>query len=195
VIDASGLPNDSGLNGPRLLHPTTTVINSLHNIESVATEGVDDPLGTSCDSESSKRRVFTIGYEGLSEAEFLGVLVTERICKLVDVRDVAFSRKPGFSKTPLSKMLESSGISYTHLECLGSPKKTRSEYRRTSDFRAFSRAYLEHLALQSESMSKLVSIASRMPTAIMCFERDPGKCHRSLIASRMRSMGFEVKDL
>ena len=49
--------------------------------------------------------LMTIGYEGMTLKEFLDVLKRCRVSMLVDVRELAISRKPGFAKVALSAAL------------------------------------------------------------------------------------------
>ena len=139
--------------------------------------------------------IYTIGYEGRSLDDFSEELRSHGIKRLVDVREIAWSRKPGFSSKRLSEGLISNGIEYLHLRSLGSPKVIREELKRTEDFSDFAEAYKRHLDSQRESLDILSKSACEIPTAIMCFERDPAKCHRSIIASELGELGFTVRDL
>lgn len=147
------------------------------------------------DSRSGRGIVFTIGYEGRSPDTFRSTLVDNDIGRLVDVRQMPRSRKPGFSKGSLSRLLSESGIEYVHMEPLGSPRAAREKLNETGDFSSFLDSYKKHLANESAGINILVRLADEMPTAIMCLERDASKCHRSVIAARLRELGFEVKDL
>lgn len=51
------------------------------------------------------RQLFTIGYEGAEIASFLATLARYGVAQVIDVRDVPISRKRGFSKNSLSKVL------------------------------------------------------------------------------------------
>ncbi|ORA01321.1 DUF488 domain-containing protein, partial [Mycobacterium arosiense] len=62
---------------------------------------------------------------------------------LVDVRAIASSRRPGFSKTQLAAGLDERGISYLHLRGLGTPKEGRLAAR-SGDVAALSRIYAAH---------------------------------------------------
>jgi len=146
-------------------------------------------------SERGIPLIYTIGYEGRSLDVFSEELRSHGIKRLVDVREIAWSRKPGFSSKRLSEGLVSNGIEYLHLRSLGSPKALREELKRTDDFSDFAEAYKRHLESQRESFDILSKSACETPTAIMCFERDPAKCHRSIIASELGELGFTVRDL
>ena len=68
----------------------------------------------------------TIGYEGASMQTFLSALQEAQVELLVDVRAVASSRRPGFSKTKLAANLAGKGIDYLHLRGLGTPADGRA---------------------------------------------------------------------
>lgn len=139
--------------------------------------------------------IFTIGYEGMSLDEFSRKLSSNGVKRLIDVREIPWSRKPGFSMRRLSEELSDRGIGYLHLRSLGSPKSIRDELKQDDDFDKFAEAYREHLKMQRESLDILLSEATDKPTAIMCFERDPARCHRSIIASELGERGFSVRNL
>ena len=55
-------------------------------------------------------KLFTIGYEATTMGEFLDALKSAGVERVIDVRAVANSRRPGFSKTPLRNALAEVGI-------------------------------------------------------------------------------------
>ena len=69
-------------------------------------------------------RIFTIGYEGATMSEFLAALRNAGVERVIDVRAIANSRRPGFSKTPLRNALAEVGIDYVHLRALGTPARS-----------------------------------------------------------------------
>src|SRR4051794_20207544 len=69
-------------------------------------------------------RIFTIGYEGTTIGEFIAALEAAGVERVIDVRALPLSRRPGFSKSPLRAALEEMGIEYLHLKALGTPAKT-----------------------------------------------------------------------
>ena len=84
---------------------------------------------------------YTIGYEGMTIEAFIASLCTQRIAHLVDIREVARSRKKGFSKSALSEHLERAGIRYSHVRALGCPKPIRDQYRVDGNWGRYSRAF------------------------------------------------------
>ena len=64
---------------------------------------------------SGPARIFTIGYEGATQAELVAALQQAGVARVIDVRAVPLSRKPGFSKNVLAAGLKEAGIDYVHL--------------------------------------------------------------------------------
>ena len=142
--------------------------------------------------------LFTIGYEQSRPESVMKALKDARVQLLVDTRAVAASRKPGFSKRQLSASLDEIGIRYLHLQKLGTPAEGR-EAARTGDMTTLWRIYNRHLKTHDavEAMDELLSIVgSGQRVCLLCFERDPGHCHRSRIAELVNErVGAKVIDL
>src|SRR5580692_767196 len=90
------------------------------------------------------KKLFTIGYEQTPARAVLDELAQAGVKLLVDVRAVASSRRPGFSKSQLAAGLDERGIAYLHLRGLGTPKDGR-EAARSGKFDALHRIYATHL--------------------------------------------------
>src|SRR3712207_1463977 len=75
-------------------------------------------------------RIFTIGYEGTTMADFVAALQAAGVARVIDVRALPLSRRPGFSKSPLRAALEEEGIDYVHLRALGTPAAGREAARK-----------------------------------------------------------------
>ena len=86
------------------------------------------------------KKLFTIGYEQTPSKAVLDELEQAGVKLLVDVRAVASSRRPGFSKNQLAAGLDERGISYLHLRGLGTPKSGR-EAARSGKFELLHRIY------------------------------------------------------
>lgn len=140
--------------------------------------------------------VYTIGYEGTDISRFIETLKVMGVEVLADVRAVAISRKPGFSKTALRTRLEAEGIAYRHFVDLGDPKPGR-EAARAGRYAEFQRIYTTHLdgAVPQVAFQTLADVASQGATCLLCFERDPRGCHRTIIADRLKVHGMSVFDL
>ena len=130
------------------------------------------------------KKLFTIGYEQTSAKSVLDELERAGVKLLVDVRAVASSRRPGFSKNQLAAGLDEHGISYLHLRGLGTPKEGR-EAARSGQFAALHRIYAAHLKTPQarEELAELSALVKKSgPVCILCYERDHSYCHRQWIA-------------
>lgn len=136
--------------------------------------------------------LMTVGYEGMTLKEFLDVLQRCRVTMLVDVREMAISRKPGFAKAALSEALEKRGIKYQHLVDLGCPKDIRHRFREDGDWARYTRKYKAYLETQEAPMERLWSLMQDERCCLMCFEEDYNFCHRSFIAERVVALAEDV---
>jgi uncharacterized protein (DUF488 family) len=127
-------------------------------------------------------KIFTIGYEGATQAEFIAALRAAGVERVIDVRAVPLSRRPGFSKNILANGLREAGIDYVNLKALGTPAEGREAARKGKQD-VLERVYGAQLdtpeaGLQAEQLKDL---AEEKPSALLCFERDPAGCHRTLL--------------
>jgi uncharacterized protein (DUF488 family) len=139
----------------------------------------------------------TIGYEGADIDDFIATLRLANIRLLIDVRELPISRRRGFAKSALTAALAGAGIDYLHLRGLGDPKPGR-EAAREGDLRKFHRIFLKHLSSRA-AQSDLETAKSRIVAehvCLMCYERDPKVCHRSIVADAISgSIGAKVTHL
>lgn len=139
--------------------------------------------------------IFTIGYEGATMDEFLAALTKAHVERVIDVRALPLSRRPGFSKTPLKNALAEVGIEYVHLKALGTPKEGRDAAKK-GDRATLERVYAGQLELPEAQaqVAQMRELASEKRSALLCFERDPCMCHRTLLLAA-EGEGAEVVDL
>lgn len=140
-------------------------------------------------------KVFTIGYEATTMAHFLAALHSAGVQRVIDVRALPLSRRPGFSKTTLAASLAEVGIGYVHLKALGTPKRGRDAAKK-GDVATLETVYADQLALPEAQAqaARMLALAAEMPSALLCFERDPRHCHRTLLLAA-EGGGAEVVDL
>ncbi len=140
-------------------------------------------------------RILTIGYEGSTPEQFLDTLRRTGVSLLLDVRELPISRRRGFAKTALSMALEDAGIDYEHDRALGAPREIRHRLREDGDLRRYFADFREYLATRKGHLDELSARLSGA-VALMCFERNPAECHRSVVASALaRRLGCEVEHL
>jgi uncharacterized protein (DUF488 family) len=146
----------------------------------------------------SELYLYTIGYENKTPENFIELLTLYNVKTLVDVRELPYSHKKGFSKTPLSKLVEDNGIHYIHIREVGSPRELRDELKKTQNYDKFFAKYDEYLATQGAALSEITRLAHSSHTCLMCVEANPNKCHRSRIALKVKEAdgnGLKIKDL
>src|SRR5437764_2184209 len=144
------------------------------------------------------KRLFTIGYEQTPAKAVLDELEQAGVKLLVDVRAVASSRRPGFSKNQLAAGLDERGIGYVHLRGLGTPKEGRLAAR-AGDAKGLERIYAKHLKTPQakEELDELRAlIGNAGPVCILCYERDHKVCHRRFIAEAIHERdGVAIENL
>lgn len=130
--------------------------------------------------------LYTIGYEGAAPGDFWETLLVSGIKTLIDVRDVPFSRKPGFSKKALGLDAASFGLRYVHLAGLGDPKAGR-DAAKAGKHALFSEIFAAHMKTPEATadLAEAVGLSIDSPSCLLCYERNPENCHRSIVAMHM----------
>jgi uncharacterized protein (DUF488 family) len=142
--------------------------------------------------------IWTIGHSTRNWSEFVELLKAHGVKVLVDVRHYPSSRRfPHFNKAAMAEALPAEGIDYSHDVDLGGRRKPRPDspntYWRHPQFRSYAdyQATPEYRA----ALDRLIDIAANRPTAIMCAEAVPWRCHRQLVADSLSLRGFEVRHI
>jgi uncharacterized protein (DUF488 family) len=142
--------------------------------------------------------LFTIGYEKAKPSAVIGELSRAKIDILADVRAVAASRRPGFSKRALAAGLDEAGIAYIHLQKLGTPAAGR-EAARAGEYATLWRIYGKHVktaTAQAELRELAAMVRGGKRVCLLCYERNPNECHRSKIAEIVKKRArVAVEDL
>ncbi len=135
----------------------------------------------------------TIGYEASSIDDFIATLSAAKIKTLIDVRQVAGSRRKGFAKTALSTALNGAGIKYIHLRGLGDPKDGRIAARE-GRFDDFLKIFSAHMATNDfmHDLREAMEIVDQGSACLMCYERDHNFCHRKLVADSISDISNVV---
>ena len=142
--------------------------------------------------------VLTIGHSSRTWPEFLKLLRAHHVHRVVDVRSIPRSRhNPQFNQETLRKKLRAARISYVHLRKLGGLRHARRDspnmgWRNTS-FRGFA-DYMQTPVFDA-GLERLIGLARRKRSALMCAEAVPWRCHRSLIADALVVRKFRVEDI
>ena len=131
--------------------------------------------------------LMTIGYEQTSLAAAVDALRAADVELLVDVRAIAASRRAGFAKRLLSAGVEAAGISYLHLRGLGTPREGRLAVRRgrPAEMRPIFEAHFTTAEAQHDYAVLQSLVSSGRRVCLLCLERDPTHCHRTIIAEHL----------
>lgn len=132
--------------------------------------------------------VFTIGHSTHPIAEFLELLKMHGVKRVIDVRTIPRSRhNPQFNREELASSLRAEGIAYTHLKKLGglrhSKKDSSNQGWRNASFRGFA-DYMQAPEFEA-GLDRATKLAATKPSALMCAEAVPWRCHRSLVADAL----------
>jgi uncharacterized protein (DUF488 family) len=141
------------------------------------------------------QRLMTVGYEKATLSDFIAALKGEGVTTLLDVRELPISRRKGFSKTALREALAAAGIAYRHERDLGSPKAIRHQLHADGDYTNYFAAFTKYIRSQEALLRQLAADLTG-GVALMCFERDPATCHRSVVAKRLELLtGLSTRHL
>lgn len=144
----------------------------------------------------ARKTFFTVGYERTTLPGLIAALGQHGVSLVIDTRDVANSRRAGFSKKLLAASLDEDGIGYIHLRALGTPKAGRLANRagRMDEFRRIYEASFQRPEAQLALLEAEELIRSR-PVALLCFCGDLAKCHRNRIAQALEEKGLRRKEI
>lgn len=136
---------------------------------------------------SSKTQLFTIGYEAESIDDYINKLIKNNIKLVCDVRKNPISRKYGFSKTAMQKIIEKLGIQYIHIPQLGIESEQRTELNTMDDYNKLFATYEKiTLANADKYLDEILNLISKYKrVALTCFEADYHMCHRARVANAL----------
>lgn len=149
--------------------------------------------------------IYTIGHSNVPADQILSLLRRHGIQVLVDVRSTPYSRyAPQFNREVFARTLSQAGIEYRYEgEALGGRPKDPTCYK-SGEVPAGEADYLK-LVNYSEvaqrdwykgGIERLVEVAQKRRTAIMCSEEDPLRCHRHhLITQTLLEIGITVQHI
>jgi uncharacterized protein (DUF488 family) len=142
--------------------------------------------------------IWTIGHSTRAIEEFLELLVTHGIERLVDVRLIPYSRRnPQFNTDRLRATLSHAEIGYAQMAGLGGRRRPRLDSMNLGWRNASFRGYADYMQTDefSSALEELMANGKKHRTAIMCAEAVPWRCHRSLIADALLTAGWDVQHI
>jgi uncharacterized protein (DUF488 family) len=140
-------------------------------------------------------QIWTIGHSNRALEQFMELLASQQIQLLADVRRFPGSRRlPHFNQENLGQSLASAGIEYVHFPELGGRRKALANSPNTVWRNEAFRGYADFMMTPEfrAGIDRLLGLAEKKRTAIMCAEALWWQCHRSLIADYLKAAGHEV---
>ena len=142
--------------------------------------------------------VWTVGHSTRSLEELIGVLRRYGVEAVVDVRTVPRSRtNPQFNREELEIKLPEAGIDYAHAKDMGGLRKPLTDSVNSAWENESFRGFADYMQTEgfAQALDRLIDQAHSRPTAIMCAETLPWRCHRSLIADALLVRGFDIVEI
>jgi uncharacterized protein (DUF488 family) len=139
--------------------------------------------------------VYTVGHSTRSRDELLALLGNAGIRGVADVRRYPASRRhPHFAREALAAALAGAGLRYDWLPALGGRRAARPDSPHVAWREPGFRGYADHMGSAEfrDGLAVLLGLAADRPTAVLCAEAVPWRCHRQLIADALVARGIRV---
>ena len=139
----------------------------------------------------SAARIYTIGHSNHEIETFINLLKATKIDMIVDVRSAPFSKMcPHFNRDTLESLLKENKIGYLFLgDLIGGRSRNRSDYEN-------GQVVYTRLAAKDEYQTTIKRVlvgSEKFQLALMCSEKEPLDCHRTLLISQSLSdLGAQV---
>ncbi len=145
-----------------------------------------------------QKAIFTIGHSARPLAEFIQLLKSNGIRRVIDIRTVPRSRhNPQFNRDALGPKLRAAGIAYVHLKKLGGLRHAKADSRNLGWHNASFRGFADYMRTEEfeQGLERAMKLAETKPSALMCAEAVPWRCHRALIGDALVVRGYRVLDI
>jgi uncharacterized protein (DUF488 family) len=142
--------------------------------------------------------IFTVGHSIHPIDEFIELLKRHGVRQIIDIRTIPKSRRnPQFNTDALSTALAEAHIAYVHLKALGGLRHAKSDSTNMGWRNASFRGYADYMQTADfeTAVERAIEIAGEKPTALMCAEALPWRCHRSLVADALLARGVLVLEI
>ncbi len=145
--------------------------------------------------DRGREAILTIGHSTRTLESFIGLLGSNGVRLVVDVRTVPGSRRnPQFNREPLEESLHAAGIAYLPMKGLGGLRRPRPDSPNAAWRNASFRGFADYMQTDEfeQNIQELIRQAAGTRIALMCAEAVPWRCHRSLIADALAARGLAV---
>jgi uncharacterized protein (DUF488 family) len=142
--------------------------------------------------------IFTIGHSTRPIAEFIELLRSNGVAQLLDIRTIPKSRhNPQFNSEALAASLHAARIRYVHMKELGGLRHARKDSINLGWRNASFRGYADYMQTDEfvTALNRTIELAAAHPTALMCAEAVPWRCHRSLVSDALIVRGIRVLEI
>lgn len=149
-------------------------------------------------STSAKPIIFTVGHSTRSLADFISLLRTHGVRRILDIRSIPRSRRnPQFNGDTLGAALRSEGLAYTQIKRLGGLRHAKADSTNTAWRNKSFRGFADYMQTPefAAGLAQAMKLAKSKPCALMCAEAVPWRCHRSLVGDAMLARGYPVRDI
>ena len=140
--------------------------------------------------------VFSIGYTAFLILDFINILKYFKIRLVVDVRSQPYSNRfEDYNKENISQALARSGIYYRNYAKEFGARQTESRFFTNDGYLDFEK-YARSDSFSAGFAKLDESVKSGYTIAFMCAEKNPARCHRSILVTRaFRNAGYNVKHI
>jgi uncharacterized protein (DUF488 family) len=142
--------------------------------------------------------LFTIGHSTRPIAEFIELLQSNGVAQLIDIRTIPKSRhNPQFNSEELAASLRAARIRYVHMKELGGLRHAHKDSINLGWRNASFRGYADYMQTDEfeAALNRAIELAAARPTALMCAEAVPWRCHRSLVADALLVRGIRALEI
>ena len=148
--------------------------------------------------KNAKPTVFTVGHSTHPLEEFIELLKAHGVQRVIDIRSIPRSRhNPQFNRATLGPSLRKTKIAYVHLKKLGGLRHAKADSKNLGWHNASFRGFADYMQTPEfqEGLDRAMKLAATKPSALMCAEAVPWRCHRSLVADALLVRGVPVEDI
>jgi uncharacterized protein (DUF488 family) len=149
-------------------------------------------------SMGRKFTVFTVGHSTRLIDEFIELLRAHGIRRIIDIRTIPKSRhNPQFNRESLAPALRAARIGYVHLKKLGGLRRARPDSPNQGWHNASFRGFADYMQTPEFvlGLERAIKLAKQKPSALMCAEAVPWRCHRSLVGDALLVRKIQVADI
>lgn len=149
-------------------------------------------------AKENKLTIFTIGHSTRSLEELIELLRANGVKRVIDIRTIPRSRhNPQFNRDTLGPAFRKSGIGYVHLKKLGGLRHAKQDSVNLGWHNASFRGFADYMETPefAAGLARAIKLAETRPSALMCAEAVPWRCHRSLVADALVVRAIQVLDI